>query len=219
MSLHKWPYEVFTMSELLKVILQNYEAYIRHKRYIAASMIYMYIALIVTVFVLTATAIIVNFSLKGLMAGIVIALAIIGGLALSLYLTFHIWYVMVDYYMAIFKMSRRPMKNYMVFPLWGVAFTIAYTIPLMIPTPPEYFSIAWLLGVGLGNLFMGIYFKDFVSIGAGVVCCILFMGITVLPKDIQTLMAMLCMLYAYTGAGIAYLVLGKRELKKLMRGS
>ena len=206
------------MSDLLKAILQNYKAYITHKLYLASSMTYMYIAMVVTVPIMTVVILMKIFNLTGLIADLTIMLGILVGILLTMYVIICIWYVIISYYTSIFKIERRKREFKYIFLIWGLSFTLTYAIIFILSLPSQYLESGWLFGVGLGNVLQGLYIHDIIPLSVGITCCIVFFSLGMFSSEIASLIAFLCMLYTYMIASLVYLMLSKRALKEVMKG-
>ena len=211
------------MSELLKLILKNYKAYITHKFYLASSMTYMYIAMVVIVPIFTASTIVRLYRLKGFMATITFISAISIGIILTIFVMYYIWSTIVFYYATLLKERRGLKKEYKIISLiWGLSFTVVYIamylITRFIKLPVQYVGNAWLLGIGLGNLLMGLRLHDPIATSVGIICSLTFPFLGVFPVNESYAIASLCMLYTYMGASLIYLYISKVYLRKVTKG-
>lgn len=206
------------MEDLLRAVLRNYRAYVRHKLYLAASMTYMYVAMSITVPVLAADLATKLLSLTGVLAAASIAAAITVGAALAIYAMTSIWAVAAEQYAGL-SGEGRPANVWRYFIIWASSFPAAYALSLALSAPSYMVEEAWLLGVGLGNVGMGLWRRLPIPALVGATCCAVYASLTMVPASLAPYAAMLCMLFTYTAASMAYLILSRRELERALKGS
>lgn len=206
------------MSELLRLIVKNYKAYLIHKIYLAISMIYMYSATIIAVPILTALTLAYYLKISNFWRNIIIGISIIIGLLLFIIIGSIIRAILIEYYMKLFGQERRKkiVARKMELLYWFLAFALAYLLS-DVSRIPQYVNNSWLLGIGMGNLITGMIHKSYISIGVGITCAIAYFLLIFFPPTLSYDIAFFSMLYSYVIASIIALFLSKKKLKEVAK--
>ena len=206
------------MSELLRLVVKNYKAYLIHKIYLAISMIYMYSATIIAVPILTALTLAYYLKISNFWRDIIIGISITIGLLLFIIIGGIIRAILIEYYMKLFGQESRKMivVRKMELLYWFLAFALAYLLS-GVSRIPQYVNNSWLLGIGIGNLITGMIHKSYISIGVGITCAIAYFLLIFFPPILSYDIAFFSMLYSYIIASIIALFLSKKKLKEVAK--